>query len=56
MQEPGHGAGLTLWALLIHPEQRGRVAEDPTLLADAVEEGMRWMSPVGTATRQLDGC
>lgn len=53
MQEPGHGAGLTLWALLTHPEQRRRVAEDPALLVDAVEEGMRWIAPVGTATRQL---
>jgi cytochrome P450 len=53
MQEPGHGAGLTLWALLTHPEQRRRVAEAPELLTDAVEEGMRWMAPVGTSTRQL---
>ena len=53
MQEPGHAAGLTLWALLGHPEQAARVAADPGLVEAAIEEGMRWMSPVGTSTRQV---
>ncbi|UGS38050.1 cytochrome P450 [Capillimicrobium parvum] len=56
MQEPGHGAGLTLWALLTHPGQRARVFADPGLADAAVEEAMRWMAPVGTATRQVLQC
>jgi len=53
MQEPGHGAGLTLWALLSHPDQAAKVAADPALADAAVEEGLRWMAPVGTSTRQV---
>ncbi len=43
---------ISLWALLSHPEQAARVAADPDLVAQAVEEGARWHSPVGTSTRQ----
>jgi cytochrome P450 len=55
MQEPGHGAGSTLAALLADPVQLGAVREDPELLLAAVEEGLRWMSPIGTQTRQAVG-
>ena len=43
---------LSLWALLSHPEQAAQVASDHSLVNQAVEEGARWHSPVGTSTRQ----
>jgi cytochrome P450 len=52
MQEPGHGGGSTLAALLADAEQLDAVRADQGLLPAAVEEGLRWMSPIGTQTRQ----
>jgi len=53
MQEPGHGGGSTLAGLLSHPGQLSAVRDDPAgLLPAAVEEGLRWVSPIGTQTRQ----
>ncbi len=52
MQEPGHGAGSTLVGLLTHPEQWDAVREDRSLLLRAVDEGLRWVAPIGTQTRQ----
>ena len=53
MQEPGHGAGSTLVGLLSHPAQLAAVRDDPDrLLPAAVEEGLRWVAPIGTQTRQ----
>jgi cytochrome P450 len=53
MQEPGHGGGTTLAGLLRNPAQLSAVREDPErLLSAAVEEGLRWVSPIGTQTRQ----
>jgi cytochrome P450 len=43
---------LSLWALLSHPEQAEEVKADPALVNQAIEEGARWHSPVGTSTRQ----
>ena len=43
---------LSLWGLLSHPEQAAEVATDPGLINQAIEEGARWHSPVGTSTRQ----
>jgi cytochrome P450 len=43
---------LSLWALLSHPEQADEVKAKPELINQAVEEGARWHSPVGTSTRQ----
>src|SRR5919199_4022382 len=43
---------LSLWALLAHPEQAEEVRADPALVNQAIEEGARWHSPVGTSTRQ----
>ncbi len=42
-----------LWALLTHPETLARVRADRGLLRPAVEEALRWHSPVGTQTRQV---
>ncbi len=55
MQEPGHGGGSTLAALLADRAQLQAVRDDPELLPAAVEEGLRWMSPIGTQTRQAAG-
>jgi cytochrome P450 len=43
---------LSLWALLSHPEQAEAVKADHSLVNQAIEEGARWHSPVGTSTRQ----
>lgn len=52
MQEPGHAAGTTLAGLLA-AGQAAAVAADPgRLLRDAIEEGLRWVSPIGTQTRR----
>jgi cytochrome P450 len=52
MQEPGHGAGSTLAALLAHPDQAAEVAADPVaLVPPAVEEGLRLIAPIGTQLR-----
>ena len=53
MQEPGHGAGSALYALLAHPEQLQEVRADlDALLPAAIDEGMRWISPIGTLGRR----
>jgi cytochrome P450 len=53
MQEPGHGAGSTLAGLLGDPAQLAAVRADPGLLPIAVDEGCRWVAPIGTATRNV---
>ncbi len=55
MQEPGHAAGTTV-AGLLESGQAPRLAADPAgLVRDAVEEGLRWVSPIGTQTRRAVG-
>jgi cytochrome P450 family 142 subfamily A polypeptide 1 len=45
-------------ALLQHPDQLSRLAQDPDLMPTAVEEFIRWVTPIlnmrRTATRDLD--
>jgi len=53
MQEPGHALGICVWALLTHPDTLERVRADRGLIRPAVEEALRWHSPVGTQTRQV---
>jgi cytochrome P450 len=53
MQEPGHALGIAVWALLTHPGTLAEVLADRSLLRGAVEEALRWHSPVGTQTRQV---
>jgi cytochrome P450 len=54
MQEPGHGAASTLAGLLPNPGQVSAVLDDPeALLPATVEEGLRWVSPIGSQTRQV---
>ena len=53
MQEPGHGAGTVLVGLLTHPDQVAAVMGDlDHLLPKAVDEGLRWVAPIGTQMRQ----
>jgi cholest-4-en-3-one 26-monooxygenase len=47
-----------LLALIEHPEERARLRADPSLLPTAVEEMLRWVTPVNlfqrTATRDVE--
>jgi cytochrome P450 len=52
LQEPRDLIALVVWALGRHPEQLDAVRADRTLVKAAVEETLRWASPVGTSTRQ----
>jgi cytochrome P450 len=52
LQEPRDLIALTVWALGTHPEQLEAVRADRSLVKPAVEETLRWVGPVGTATRQ----
>lgn len=53
MQEPGHGAGSILAGLLGRPEQLAEVVAAPAALVPvAVEEGLRWIAPIGTQLRR----
>lgn len=52
MQEPRDVISSTIFGLLSHPEQAAAVRVDRTLARKAVEEAMRWISPVGTLTRE----
>ncbi len=35
-----------MWALMEHPDQRAALRDDPTLMGPAIEEILRWASPV----------
>jgi cytochrome P450 len=53
MQEPGHGAASVLVGLLSHPAQMASVLADlDGRLQKAVDEGLRWVAPIGTQMRQ----
>jgi cytochrome P450 len=43
----------SLWALFEHPEVFERVRSDLALLPQLIEETMRWLSPVQSATRHV---
>ncbi|MFF2509069.1 cytochrome P450 [Streptomyces sp. NPDC058067] len=53
-----HTISHSMLALLQHPEQLARLQEDPSLIPTAVEEFLRWASPVyhfrRTATRDVE--
>jgi cytochrome P450 len=52
LQAVSDAIAICTWALLAHPEQAHEVRADGELVQHAVEEGLRWYSPVGTSTRQ----
>lgn len=51
MQEPGHGAATVLHGLLQNPDQLRAVQADRSLLPKAIDEGLRWIAPIGTSMR-----
>ncbi|HWH26207.1 MAG TPA: cytochrome P450 [Pseudolysinimonas sp.] len=53
MQEPGHGAAAALYGLLTQPEQAQAVTNDPGLLSEAIQEGLRWIPPFQAVQRRL---
>ena len=53
MQEPGHAAGSTLVGLLASGQAAALAADPAGLVRDAIEEGLRWVSPIGTQTRRV---
>jgi cytochrome P450 len=52
MQEPGHGAAATFFALSSIPGAFDRLRQNPELWVDVIQEGLRWVAPIGTQTRQ----
>jgi cytochrome P450 len=51
--EPRDAIGTALWGLLSHPSQLAAVGSDGGLWAQAVEETLRWVSPIGVAPREV---
>jgi cytochrome P450 len=52
MQEPGHACGTVLCGLFGEPDQWAEVVAQPTsTMSPAVEEGLRWVAPIGTQFR-----
>lgn len=52
MQEPGHGAASTLFGLMKNPDQMKMLIADPAKwIPKAVQEGIRWIAPIGTQGR-----
>ena len=52
LQEPGHGMGSTIYGLLSNPDQATSMRNDlDGLVKRAVDEGLRWISPIGTQGR-----
>lgn len=52
INEPRDGVALVLWVLLTRAEVMAAVRADRSTLRKVIEETFRWVSPVGTATRQ----
>ncbi len=48
-----HAVAGTVLALIEHPEEYRRVADDPRLVTSAVEEGLRWSSPANHFMRYV---
>ena len=52
MQEPGHGGANLLVGLMQNPDQFAALRADlDTLLPAAIDEGLRWIAPIGTMMR-----
>jgi cytochrome P450 len=51
LQEPAHGGATIAYCLLSHPDQLAAVQADASLVASAVEEGLRWTAPIGNLLR-----
>ena len=53
LQEPAHGAATVAYCLLANPDQLQAVRENPDLMRQAVEEGLRWTAPIGNLLRGI---
>jgi cytochrome P450 len=53
LNEPRDVIATTAWGLLKDPEQERLVHADPSLFSAAVEESMRWMSPIAMYPRYV---
>jgi cytochrome P450 family 142 subfamily A polypeptide 1 len=42
-----------MYQLLVHPQQRDRLADDPSRIPGAVEEMLRWVSPIKNMARTV---
>ncbi|WP_413797123.1 cytochrome P450 [Streptomyces iranensis] len=51
--EPWHALATLVWQLCERPELKDRVLADSHALDTAIEETMRWLTPVGAFPRQL---
>ena len=51
--EPWHALATLVWQLCEQPQLRDRVLADSEALDAAIEETMRWLTPVGAFPRQL---
>ena len=52
LQEPGHGLGSTIVGLLTNPDQATAFRAEPErFVKQAVDEGLRWIAPIGTQAR-----
>jgi cytochrome P450 len=54
MQEPGHAMSSTVAGLFTNPDQLEAVIDEPGLLPRAIAEGMRWTSPIWSATARTN--
>ncbi len=52
INEPRDGVALVMWVLLTQPAVLAAVRAERAVLRKVIEETFRWVSPVGTATRQ----
>ncbi len=52
LNEPKHMVSTLVWALTENPEQRALLEAEPGLWADAFDEGVRLVSPIGLVLRQ----
>ncbi|WP_035757215.1 cytochrome P450 [Granulicoccus phenolivorans] len=53
MQEPGHGMASTMVGLFTDQEQLDAVVDEPGLIPQAIAEGMRWTSPIWSASARV---
>jgi aromatic O-demethylase, cytochrome P450 subunit len=53
MQEPGHACSAAMYGLLTRPEQLDRVLNDPNLIPQAINEGIRWITPIWSAIARI---
>lgn len=51
--EPWHALATLIWQLCAQPALTERTLADPAALDSAIEETMRWLTPVGAFPRQL---